>query len=43
MQRDQAILTGWDEWRLDVREPENVLLFTLPFSRFGSTNQIGTT
>jgi hypothetical protein len=29
--RDQAILTGWDEWRLDVREPDNVLLFTLPF------------
>jgi hypothetical protein len=32
MQRDQAILTRWDEWRLDVREPGNVLLFTLPFS-----------
>lgn len=32
MQRDQAILTRWDEWRLDVREPSNVLLFTLPFS-----------
>ena len=32
MQRDQAILTRWDEWRLDVTEPGNVLLFTLPFS-----------
>ena len=32
MQRDQAILTRWDEWRVDVREPSNVLLFTLPFS-----------
>ena len=31
MRRDQAILTRWDEWRLDVREPDNVLLFTLPF------------
>ena len=40
MQRDQAILTRWDEWRLDVREPGNVLLFTLPFSEFGSTHQI---
>ena len=32
MQRDQLILERWDEWRLDVRESENVLLFTLPFS-----------
>ena len=32
MQRDHVILERWDEWRLDVRESENVLLFTLPFS-----------
>jgi hypothetical protein len=32
MQRDPVILERWDEWRLDVRESENVLLFTLPFS-----------
>ena len=32
MQRDQVILERWDEWRLDVRESENVLVFTLPFS-----------
>jgi len=32
MKRDQAILTTWDGWRLDVRDRVNVLLFTLPFS-----------
>jgi hypothetical protein len=30
--RDQSILANLDEWRLDVREPDDVLLFTLPFS-----------
>ena len=32
MKRDQAILTTWEGWRLDVRDRLNVLLFTLPFS-----------
>ena len=32
MHRDQSILETVDEWRLDVREPDDVLLFTLPFS-----------
>jgi len=32
MHRDQSILAKLDEWRLDVREPDDVLLFTLPFS-----------
>jgi len=31
MQRDQAIFEDWDDWRLDVRDSEEVLLFTLPF------------
>jgi hypothetical protein len=30
--RDQSILANLDEWRLDVREPDDVMLFTLPFS-----------
>jgi hypothetical protein len=30
--RDQSMLANLDEWRLDVREPDDVLLFTLPFS-----------
>jgi len=32
MHRDQAVLANLDEWRLDVREPDDVMLFTLPFS-----------
>ena len=32
MHRDQSILANLDEWRLDVREPDDVMLFTLPFS-----------
>src|SRR5215207_7132399 len=32
MHRDQTILANVDEWRLDVREPDDVMLFTLPFS-----------
>jgi hypothetical protein len=32
MHRDQSILANVDEWRLDVREPDDVMLFTLPFS-----------
>jgi hypothetical protein len=32
MQRDQAIFEEWDEWYLDVRESDNLLLVTLPFS-----------
>ncbi len=32
MQRDQAMFEDWDDWRLDVRDSEEVLLFTLPFS-----------
>jgi len=32
MQRDHAIIEDWDDWRLDVRDSQEVLLFTLPFS-----------
>jgi hypothetical protein len=32
MHRDQSILAKLDEWRLDVREPDDVMLFMLPFS-----------
>src|SRR5829696_7737069 len=32
MQRDQAMFDDWDDWRLDVRDSEEVLLFALPFS-----------
>ena len=32
MQRDQAMFEDWDDWRLDVRDSEEVLLFALPFS-----------
>jgi hypothetical protein len=32
MHRDQSILANLHEWRLDVREPDDVMLFTLPFS-----------
>ena len=35
MQRDQCIVARSDEWRLDVREPDDVMLFTLPFSEVG--------
>jgi Domain of unknown function (DUF6894) len=39
--RDQSILANLDEWRLDVREPDDVMLFTLPFSdvRFEELDQ----
>ncbi|MFL5232504.1 MAG: DUF6894 family protein, partial [Microvirga sp.] len=36
MHRDQFIFETVDEWRLDVREPDDVLLFTFPFPRPGS-------
>jgi hypothetical protein len=36
MHRDQTILANVDEWRLDVREPDDVMLFTLPFSEVHS-------
>ena len=36
MHRDQTILANMDEWRLDVREPDDVMLFTLPFSEVHS-------
>jgi hypothetical protein len=32
MHRDERIIANPDEWRLDVREPDDVKLFTLPFS-----------
>ena len=32
MHRDQAMFEDWDDWRLDVRDSEEVLLFALPFS-----------
>jgi len=32
MQRDGRILTDPHDWRLDVREPDDVMLFSLPFS-----------
>jgi hypothetical protein len=32
MLRDERIIADRDEWRLDVREPDDVMLFTLPFS-----------
>ena len=32
MQRDHAIIEDWEDWRLDVRDSQEVLLFTLPFS-----------
>ena len=32
MVRDARIIADRDEWRLDVREPDDVMLFTLPFS-----------
>jgi hypothetical protein len=39
MLRDERIIADRDEWRLDVREPDDVMLFTLPFSdvRFDSS------
>ena len=39
--RDESILAKLDEWRLDVREPDDVLLFTLPFSdvQFGQFDE----
>jgi hypothetical protein len=35
MQRDQAMFEDWDDWRLDVTDLEEVLLFALPFSDAG--------
>jgi hypothetical protein len=32
MHRDERIIANPDDWRLDVREPDDVMLFTLPFS-----------
>jgi hypothetical protein len=32
MHSNHSILANVDEWRLDVREPDDVMLFTLPFS-----------
>ena len=42
MHRDQTILANMDEWRLDVREPDDVMLFTLPFSEVHSEQFEGT-
>jgi hypothetical protein len=36
MHRDHSIIANSDEWRLDVREPDDVMLFTLPFSEVHS-------
>jgi hypothetical protein len=38
MQRDEQIIANPEDWRLDVREPDDVMLFSLPFSdvRVGS-------
>jgi hypothetical protein len=32
MLRDERIIADRGEWRLDIREPDDVMLFTLPFS-----------
>jgi hypothetical protein len=32
MHRDERIIANQVDWRLDVREPDDVMLFTLPFS-----------
>jgi hypothetical protein len=35
MQRDEQIIANPEDWRLDVREPDDVMLFSLPFSDVG--------
>jgi hypothetical protein len=32
MLRDERIIASPENWRLDVREPDDVMLFSLPFS-----------